>query len=69
MNEQTKESKMSKMVDIVIGNDMVMVTGKSPNGFYGMWHIKRYTRIFPLEPIMRKRKLTNTEVRKVYQSL
>jgi hypothetical protein len=56
-------------MDIIISYDRVICTGKSNNSNYGIWHINRFRRVFNIEPTIRKRKLTNLEVKKVFLEL
>lgn len=59
---------MSDM-EITIGDYFVHCIGKSKSHKLGIWVIKRYKRVFELEPIIKKRKLSNLEIKKVYNNL
>lgn len=47
----------------------IYIMGKAPSGKYGVWVIKRYTRMFDMEPTIRNRKLQSKEIIKLLRAL
>jgi len=62
--------KSKKQVNkVTVLRNQVMIIGRSPSNSYGIWGIKRYRRIFHIEPTLRSRHLTKNELLKVWKSV